>query len=326
MHSLHVLRHFAAKSQDVGLPRLPRLEVLFGDLRGGVDVGFALPWKHSSIWLYSYAGWADGNRLDPLTNYYFGGFGNNYVDRGSVKRYREFYAMPGFELNEIGGRNFARTMLEWNLPPLRFERGGSPGFYFTWARTSIFAQHLSTNLDDSAIRREVQSAGIQVDFRITILSRMNMTLSFGYARGFGDDRFVALAVDHDLPAALALIAAGLRIAHDRQAPLLELMDGGVDMPRHVEGEVLAHHAHQVIAGVTHVVLGLVFVPAHAQVTVDRVKPLGHRATAIDVGLLGHYNLEVAPPVAGFVGGAGAAHAAADNQDVAVFVNGFEAHQ
>ena len=113
--------------------------------------------------------------------------GNNYVDRGSVKRYREYYAMPGFELNEIGGRNFARTMIEWNLPPVRFERVGRPGFFFSWARTSFFASHLATGLDDSAVRREVQNAGIQVDFLITILSRMNMTLSFGYARGFGDD-------------------------------------------------------------------------------------------------------------------------------------------
>ena len=152
-----------------------------------LDFGISLPIKNSSIWLRSAVGGADGDIEDPFANFYFGGFGNNYVDRGSIKRYREFYALPGFELNEIGGRNFARTMLEWNLPPFRFERGGTPGFYFTWARTSIFAQHLTTNLDDSAIRREVQSAGIQVDFRITILSRMKMTLSLGYARGFGDD-------------------------------------------------------------------------------------------------------------------------------------------
>jgi hypothetical protein len=152
-----------------------------------LDFGFSLPLKNSSIWLRNAVGGADGALEDPFANFYFGGFGNNYVDRGVVKRYREFYAMPGFELNEIGGRNFAKTMLEWNLPPLRFESVGSPGFYLTWARTSLFAKHLVTNLDDSAVRREVQSAGIQVDFRITILSRMNMTLSFGYARGFGDD-------------------------------------------------------------------------------------------------------------------------------------------
>jgi hypothetical protein len=44
----------------------------------------------------------------------------------------------------------------------------------------------------------VNSAGIQIDFRITILSRMKMTLSPGYAKGFGnssimdDDKFMAL--------------------------------------------------------------------------------------------------------------------------------------
>ena len=152
-----------------------------------LDFGFALPWKHSSIWLRSATGAAFGEREDEFANFYFGGFGNNWVDRGAVKRYREYYAMPGFELNEIGGRNFAKTMLEWNLPPLRFERAGRPGFFFSWARTSLFASHLTTNLDDSAGRQELQSAGIQVDFLITILSRLNMTLSFGYARGFGDN-------------------------------------------------------------------------------------------------------------------------------------------
>ncbi|MEJ2535012.1 MAG: hypothetical protein P8008_05995 [Gammaproteobacteria bacterium] len=89
-------------------------------LSGGLDYGLALPWKHSSVWLYSDLGWADGDRLDPLANYYFGGFGNNYVDDGVVKRYREFYSLPGFEIGEIGGREFGKVTAEWNLPPIRF--------------------------------------------------------------------------------------------------------------------------------------------------------------------------------------------------------------
>jgi hypothetical protein len=78
-------------------------------------------------------------------------------------------------------------MLEWNLPPVRFRRVGTPGFFLSWARPALFVTALSTNLDDSELRRDVSSAGIQIDFRFTILSRLNMTLSFGYARGFGDD-------------------------------------------------------------------------------------------------------------------------------------------
>lgn len=154
---------------------------------GNFDFGFALPWKHSSIWFRNAAGVAFGEPDDEFANFFFGGFGNNYVDSGIVKRYREFYAMPGFELNQVGGRNFHRAMLEWNLPPIRFERVGTPGFFMTWARPSVFVTSLMTNLDDSALKQEVTNAGIQVDFRFTILSRLRMTLSFGYAWGFGND-------------------------------------------------------------------------------------------------------------------------------------------
>jgi len=156
-------------------------------IAGMFDFGFALPWKHSSIWLRNSAGAAFGEPDDEFANFFFGGFGNNYVDHGSIKRYREIYAMPGFELNEVPGRNFHRAMLEWNLPPIRFKRVGTPGFYLSWARPAVFVSALTTNLDDSSIRQEVQSAGVQVDFRFTILSLLNMTLSLGYAEGFGGD-------------------------------------------------------------------------------------------------------------------------------------------
>ncbi len=164
---------------------------------GEFDFGFALPWKHSSIWIRNSVGGSEGDILDEFANFYFGGFGNNYVDRGSIKRYREFYSMPGFELNQIGGQTFHKTTLEWNLPPVRFSRVGTPGFYLTWARPSLFVSSLTTNPDDSAIRDDVSNAGIQIDFRFTILSRLKMTLSLGYAKGFGnssildDDEFMA---------------------------------------------------------------------------------------------------------------------------------------
>lgn len=148
-----------------------------------LDFGFALPWKHSSVWFRNASGAAFGEPDDEFANFFFGGFGNNYVDRGEIKRYREFYALPGFELNEVPGRNFYRGMLEWNLPPVRFERVGTPGFYLSWARPALFVTSLVTNFDSSEIRQDAGSVGIQVDFRFTILSRMDMTLSIGYAEG-----------------------------------------------------------------------------------------------------------------------------------------------
>ncbi|MDH3614328.1 MAG: hypothetical protein OES10_13720 [Gammaproteobacteria bacterium] len=156
---------------------------------GSFDFGFALPWKHSSIWLRNAAGAAFGEPDDEFANFYFGGYGNNYVDRGIVKRYREFYALPGFELNAIPGRNFYRGMLEWNLPPIRFERVGTPSFYLAWARPSLFASALVTNADRSEIRNNAKNIGMQIDFRFTVNSRFNMTLSTGYAKGYGEGSF-----------------------------------------------------------------------------------------------------------------------------------------
>src|SRR5262245_59888741 len=48
-------------------------------VRGGVNFGFPLDWDHASIWSYTAAGAAAGDRNDSLTYFYFGGFKNNYV-------------------------------------------------------------------------------------------------------------------------------------------------------------------------------------------------------------------------------------------------------
>ena len=162
---------------------------------GNFDFGFALPMKNSSIWFRNAAGAAFGDQTDEFANFFFGGFGNNYVDRLEVKRYREFYAFPGFDLNAIPGRNFYRGMLEWNLPPLRFSRMGTPRFYLSYIRSAIFASSLVTNIDDSAARIDAANLGTQLDLQFTVNTRYDMTLSFGYAAGFlegsrEDDEFM----------------------------------------------------------------------------------------------------------------------------------------
>jgi hypothetical protein len=152
--------------------------------RGSFDIGFALPIRHSSVWLRSDAGYAYGDVEDPFANFFFGGYGNNYVDDGTVKRYREWYSFPGVELNSVGGQTYVKGLLEWNLPPLRFEHLGWPGFYITWARTSLFTTGLVTDLEENGLRRERGNVGAQIDFRFTVLSRLEMTLSLGYATAF----------------------------------------------------------------------------------------------------------------------------------------------
>jgi hypothetical protein len=154
----------------------------------GLDFGFALPWKHSSMWFYNSAGSSDGGALDPLGRFFFGSFGNNYVDNRDIKRYREYYSFPGFEIDEISGTDFVKTIFEWNLPPIRFREVGSPSFFLKHIRPAVFAGGLRTDVGDFS-ERTVATIGAQLDLEFTISHRLPMTLSIGYASGFehGDE-------------------------------------------------------------------------------------------------------------------------------------------
>ena len=148
---------------------------------GTYERGIPLPIGHSSIWVRAAGGLSPAGRDNPLANFYFGGFGNNYVDHANEKRYREHYAFPGLELNEVGGRNFLKSTVEWNLPPLRFARAGTPGLYATWLRPAIFVGALATNVDAHSVRRSMVDAGAQADLRVVTLSELEMTVSLGAA-------------------------------------------------------------------------------------------------------------------------------------------------
>lgn len=152
----------------------------------GFDFGFALPWKHSSVWLYNAGGVSGGDRENSLANWYFGAFGNNYVDDREIKRYREFYSFPGFEIGYVASQDFAKSVLEWNLPPVIFKEVGIPSFYLTWMRTALFAGLLVTDIGDTQYKETYNNLGIQVDFELTLVHRLPMTVSFGYAQGYID--------------------------------------------------------------------------------------------------------------------------------------------
>jgi hypothetical protein len=153
-------------------------------LRAGVDLGFALPLKHSSVWFYNSAGWAHGDRDNSLASWYFGAFGNNYVDDREVKRYREFYSFPGFDIDQIAGQDFIKSVVEWNLPPWRFENLGTPGFFLSYLRPAVFTGVLLTDLGDSVYNETYNNLGLQLDLQFTVVHRLPMTLSLGFARGY----------------------------------------------------------------------------------------------------------------------------------------------
>ena len=154
---------------------------LFPRVYANLDYGFLLPIDHSSIWLRTSFGHSFGDREEPFANFYFGGFGNNWVDHEEINRYRKFYSFPGVELNELAGTNYGKAMLEWTLPPIRFRRLGLPVMYFNWARLSFFSSGIITNIDSRRHRRKLVDLGAQMNLKIVLFSSLESTFSLGYA-------------------------------------------------------------------------------------------------------------------------------------------------
>ncbi len=156
---------------------------IYPRLRAGVGFGVPTGWAHSSVWLYSAAGIAGGDRNNPLLPYYLGSFENNYVDDGEVKRYRQYDSFPGFAIDAISAREFAKTVGELNLPPIRFSDVGVPSLYLSSVRTAVFAGVMEAQPPLGG-PQTYESVGGQMDFNFTLALRLPMTFSVGYARGF----------------------------------------------------------------------------------------------------------------------------------------------
>ncbi len=153
-----------------------------------LDLGFPLPITHSSLWLRPSAGYSWGDRENTLSNFYFGAFGNNWIDYEEARRFRDSSSFPGLEINELEAGNFAKLLVEWELPPLRFERAGVPNLYLTWLSPSLFGSAIRTDLDDSSLRRDLFNVGAQVDLKLVIFTNLSSTLSLGYARAYESGR------------------------------------------------------------------------------------------------------------------------------------------
>jgi hypothetical protein len=144
------------------------------------DRGFLLP-KNSALWLRSSAGKSFGDFTSPFSSFYFGAFGNNYIDHQEVDRYRDYYSFPGVGIDGIAARSFGKFLAEYNLPPKRFRDFGATWCYVNWARLTLFSSGLFTNFTSVPNRDYYGNVGTQLDIRMVLFSYLNTTLSGGYA-------------------------------------------------------------------------------------------------------------------------------------------------
>jgi len=163
----------------------------FPEVSGTLDAGTPLPARNTSLWLRTAAGQAFGDRAEPYANFFFGHFGNNWVDHGEPRRYREAGSFPGVAIDAISGHNYGRAMLELNLPPYRLRRAGTLALYGAWAQLSVFGTGLVTDLDLADARKQYGDFGAQIDVRFQLLTLQPLTLSLGAARAWSGQRLAA---------------------------------------------------------------------------------------------------------------------------------------
>ena len=60
-------------------------------LWGNYDRGFLMP-RNGALWLRTSAGKSFGDFTQPFSSFYFGAFGNNYIDHQEISRYRDYSA------------------------------------------------------------------------------------------------------------------------------------------------------------------------------------------------------------------------------------------
>ena len=154
-------------------------------------------------------------------------------------------------------------------------------------------------------------------------------------RGLGNDTFIGLAVDHDLPftgtyrrsaftqglGRLGAVKVFSIIADlpDRESPFLKQFDRLVNVTAEVIDEVLANNAHQVVTDHLDVVLNRVF----ADVGVDSGKSLCNSAGTLHGSLVDKGDFHVSrSPFHYLECGTASGHATADDKDIAFVLNNF----
>ncbi|HEX9651972.1 MAG TPA: hypothetical protein VGA21_15530 [Cyclobacteriaceae bacterium] len=147
-----------------------------------LDYGIQMPVNHFSIWIRTAAGKAFSNTLNPFTRFGFAAFGNNYIDHQTSRRYRTEFSFPGVQYDAdvtIIAKEFAKGMIEFVLPPIRYRELGFLNFYANWTQLSIFTSGLRADNNQQFV-----NFGAQLDTRLVLFSLMPSTLSLGYASAF----------------------------------------------------------------------------------------------------------------------------------------------
>lgn len=165
---------------------------LFPSAQMSGDLGFHLPFGlHNSFWIKGIAGQSLCASNSSWGKTYFGGFKNTLIDHGEVNRYRTLNSMPGVKIDQIPAHSYVKFTGELNFSPVRFNNVGATQCYPNYAQFTLFCNELMTDYWGE-MRAENKasyvSVGGQLNIQMVLFTHMSSTLSFGYARVYGNGK------------------------------------------------------------------------------------------------------------------------------------------
>ncbi|NIV71894.1 hypothetical protein GWN26_05645, partial [Candidatus Saccharibacteria bacterium] len=155
---------------------------------GGVhsEFGYFTPWAwpHNILHIKLSGGYRYTKDDLSIGKFYFGGFGNRYLDKGSVKQYRKVFRFPGIPIYSLPGERFVKGMFEHTLPPIR------PG-------NAFLGQHFLSHIDFSWYTQGLWlksplndlwvDVGAQVNFGFHHWFNLKSTFSAGIAQAWSEN-------------------------------------------------------------------------------------------------------------------------------------------
>jgi hypothetical protein len=115
--------------------------------------------------------------------FYFGGFGNRYIDNEPQFKYREIESLAGLSYRKYIAKNFIKFGLENLFPPL--DIGIAIGDqYLSKMSLSVFSQFLYAQNEKES--ENYMNTGMQINFHMNNFYVLESTLSLGYAHAWDE--------------------------------------------------------------------------------------------------------------------------------------------
>ncbi|MBL1212142.1 MAG: hypothetical protein HND52_02190 [Ignavibacteriae bacterium] len=138
--------------------------------------------SHNVLHLNFAGGYHHENKNIPQAKFYFGGFGNRYVENIDVKQFRDVFRFPGTSIYSLPANSFGKILIENSFPPIRFSSLSFIGKHIlTHIDVSIYSQGLVLNFPEAD--RWVNIGG-QVSFVFKHWFNLESTITAGAANAW----------------------------------------------------------------------------------------------------------------------------------------------